>query len=304
LKYENIKDIIKSTYTKTKEETYLDANLKLLGNVILEKRFQIAHTVHKSRMAQMNLTIEENKKFKTIEESIIEIRASFVKLFGEALIEHTDKEKAIEKINAWGKETGEHLFKLKAPLNEALADTSYYREYLWREIEKEAVAREMNAATIFKVLSIIDPLLDEAVYSFSLTYIQFYEETLKRNEVEFLKISVPVVPLSKGVAILPLIGNINAARAKIIMEETIKTTCAMNLEQLIIDLSGIIKIDTMEADQIFRLIDSLKLVGIKTVITGIRPEVARLVVVNGIDFKGINTKANLQQAISDSFKKL
>jgi hypothetical protein len=64
LKYENIKDIIKSTYTKTKEETYLDANLKLLGNVILEKRFQIAHTVHKSRMAQMNLTIEENKKFK------------------------------------------------------------------------------------------------------------------------------------------------------------------------------------------------------------------------------------------------
>ena len=277
----------------------MNTDLKLLGNMIIEKRCDIARKVHKERIEQINL----NKNLKAIEESIIEIRANFIKLFGEALVEYTDKEKAIEKINTWGKETGEYLYKLNIPLDEALGDASYYREYVWREIEKEVIARDMDATTIFKVISIIDPLLDKAVYSFSLTYIKFYEETLKRNEIEFLKISVPVVPLSKGIAILPLIGNIDAERAKVILEETLKKACFMKLEQLIIDLSGIITIDKLEADQIFRLIDTLKLVGIRTVITGIRPEVAHLVVVNGIDFKGINTKADLQQAISDSFIK-
>lgn len=37
----------------------------------------------------------------------------------------------------------------------------------------------MSAKTVFNVAEIIDPLIDHAVYCFSLTYIHFYKSLLK-----------------------------------------------------------------------------------------------------------------------------
>lgn len=56
-------------------------------------------------------------------------------------------------------------------------------------------------------------------------------------------------------------------------------------------------VDTMVAHQIFKLMDALKLLGVQTIITGIRPEVAQTAVQLGIDFSNIMTEGNLQNVI-------
>jgi rsbT co-antagonist protein RsbR len=55
----------------------------------------------------------------------------------------------------------------------------------------------------------------------------------------------------------------------------------------------------MVADGIFKVIDALKLLGVETVLTGIRPEVAQTVVSIGIDFNNLTIKSSLQKAIED-----
>ncbi|WP_423228485.1 STAS domain-containing protein [Priestia megaterium] len=55
-------------------------------------------------------------------------------------------------------------------------------------------------------------------------------------------------------------------------------------------------IDTMVADGIFKVIDALKLLGVETVLTGIRPEVAQTTVSIAIDFNNFTIKSSLQKA--------
>ncbi|WP_455931568.1 STAS domain-containing protein, partial [Priestia aryabhattai] len=80
------------------------------------------------------------------------------------------------------------------------------------------------------------------------------------------------------------------------MEETLKSANRLQLHRLIVDLSGVYIIDTMVADRIFKVIDSLKLLGVETVLTGIRPEVAQTVISIGIDFSSLTIKSSLQKA--------
>jgi rsbT co-antagonist protein RsbR len=273
--------------------------LQQLGEVIIKQRKEIAEIIHSDRMTGVLMTQEEKDEFKKIEPQILALRSAFISLFGEALIENYDQGKSIEKVKRWGKETGEYLFNLGAPLEEALKDTSFYRESIWKAIKEEAIIQGMSASTIFDVIEIIDPLLDHAVYYFSLTFVQSHQKVLEQAKSAFLELSVPVVPLMKGTGVLPLIGNIDTERAQLLMEETLSQAIKLKLEHLIIDVSGVMIVDTMVADKLFRVIDALSLLGIKTILTGIRPEVAQTMVALGLNLSKIKVKGNLHQAFSE-----
>jgi len=279
----------------------MNTNLQLLGRMIVEKKYEIANGVHIDRMAPVVMTVDEKRQFEQIEQSIIDIRANFISLFGEALIDHLDQQKAVDHMHSWGKETGEYFFNLGVPLDEALKDASFYRKHIWKAIQGKAEAKNMSAATVFEIISIFDPLLDKAVYSFSLTYVESHQKSLDIAQIAFIEISVPVVPLFQGVAVLPLIGNIDTERASIIMEKTLSSATKLQLEKLIIDLSGIHIVDRAVAEQIFKIVEALSLIGVQTVITGIRPEVAQIVVSQGLDFSGVTIKASLSQAMNEIF---
>ena len=58
------------------------------------------------------------------------------------------------------------------------------------------------------------------------------------RKAAFLELSVPGVPLAKGMAIfsLPLIGNIDTERANYPMEEALKSANRLQFQRLIVDL--------------------------------------------------------------------
>ncbi|KMN91345.1 STAS domain-containing protein, partial [Priestia aryabhattai] len=56
-------------------------------------------------------------------------------------------------------------------------------------------------------------------------------------------------------------------------------------------------IDTMVADQLFKVIAGLQLLGIEVVISGIRPEIAQTMVSLGIKVEGVRSFSSLHQAV-------
>ncbi|MDP4169359.1 MAG: STAS domain-containing protein [Bacillota bacterium] len=277
----------------------MEDSLRLLGENLLKNKLEIAKKVHESRI--VGITEEEKRQLASIEEDIIQMRVHFISLFGEILKDHLDEEAAFQKVTEWGKETGEIVFKLGAPLDEALKDTRYYRSFIWQSLKDDIKKNNMSIDLVFELGAILNPLLDHAAYAFSLTYVHQHQMTLENAKNAFLELSVPVVPLTKGVAILPLIGNIDTERANMLMEETLISANKLQLQRLILDLSGVYIVDTMVADRIFKVIASLKLLGVETVLTGIRPEVAQTIVSIGLDFSNLSIKANLQKAMEELF---
>nr|WP_285856992.1 STAS domain-containing protein [Mesobacillus subterraneus] len=98
-------------------------------------------------------------------------------------------------------------------------------------------------------------------------------------------------------AILPLIGEFDFDRSDHIMNHVIPKISELKIKHLIIDFSGIATIDAEVASRIFNVNKVLRLIGIKTMLTGIRPDLAINVINAGIDFSKLNTYGTVQQAI-------
>ncbi|MDV2583684.1 STAS domain-containing protein, partial [Alkalibacillus haloalkaliphilus] len=82
---------------------------------------------------------------------------------------------------------------------------------------------------------------------------------LQSQQEMITELSSPVILIKDQIAILPLVGDIDTYRAKIIFDKTLKQCNDLQVEHLVIDLSGVPIIDTMVANQIFHVISGLEL---------------------------------------------
>ncbi len=120
---------------------------------------------------------------------------------------------------------------------------------------------------------------------------------LKSQQALINELSAPVIQLQAHTGLLPVVGEVDTQRAKYLLENTLSECTNKGITHLFIDLSGVNVIDTMVAMQIFQLIDALKIVGVKTTLSGVRPEIALTAVNLGLDFKDIKIAGNLSQAL-------
>ncbi len=127
---------------------------------------------------------------------------------------------------------------------------------------------------------------------------KFSEARLKASQEMINELSSPVISLNNNAALLPLVGDIDTARAKFILEHTLLECNEKKVNHLFIDLSGVVMIDTMVAHQIFQLIETLTLIGVKSTLSGIRPEIAQTAVQLGISFDRISVTSTLERAIN------
>ncbi|PLR69218.1 MULTISPECIES: STAS domain-containing protein [Bacillaceae] len=152
---------------------------------------------------------------------------------------------------------------------------------------------------------LIDAWKDIIVRAHDQVIYKFVEETQKSSELQLraqqemiYELSSPVIRLQDDTALLPLVGDIDTARAKMILENTLNQCAEKGISHLYIDLSGVVMIDTMVAHQIFQLIDALNLIGIESTLSGIRPEIALTSMQLGLTFDKISIKSTLSQALA------
>ncbi|QHE60583.1 STAS domain-containing protein [Rossellomorea vietnamensis] len=152
----------------------------------------------------------------------------------------------------------------------------------------------------------LESLRNNIIKTFSLVISKFAEENyeysqrrLNAQQEIIRELSSPVILLNKKTGVLPLIGDIDTGRARYILENTLAECVEKNVEHLFIDLSGVIMVDTMVAHQLFQIIESLNLIGVKSTISGIRPEIAQTAIQLGISFENISVTSTLERALNE-----
>ncbi|WP_026692006.1 PAS domain S-box protein [Peribacillus kribbensis] len=125
------------------------------------------------------------------------------------------------------------------------------------------------------------------------------ERTLKKVSKEINTLSAPVVPILEGVAVLPLVGSINSERANYILEYVPLKVQEQNVHTLISDFSGIYELDAMVIQCLFETSAILGLLGVRSIVTGIRPQIAQSVVQLGADLSLIQIFGTLKQAVQE-----
>jgi rsbT co-antagonist protein RsbR len=207
------------------------------------------------------------------------------------------KEAANEAVQQWGNSMANLLVNRGLPLNLALEEISYYRDVIGEIIKEEAQNNDFSLDAFYRVISHFNAIVDNATQFVSKSYVKDYTEKINYAQYAIDELSVPVVRMTEEIGILPLVGDLDTKRAQHLMESALEKGSQYKLKWIILDLSAVPIIDTMVANQLFKVIAGLQLLGIEVVISGIRPEIAQTMVSLGIKIEEIKSFSSLHQAV-------
>lgn len=135
-----------------------------------------------------------------------------------------------------------------------------------------------------------------------LSRIKEQQQTIIRQQEDLLELSSPVSKVWDNILILPVIGTLDSQRAQIMMENLLEKIVESGCTYSIIDITGVLTVDTQVANHLLKTVTSARLLGAECIISGISPAIAQTIVHLGIDLSAIKTKATLQAAMIYAIK--
>lgn len=125
------------------------------------------------------------------------------------------------------------------------------------------------------------------------------QQSMIEQQAEVLaEISTPLLSISDSTMVMPLIGVIDTYRINNLVTTLLNGVSANRARTVILDITGVPFVDTQVANAIIGSAQSVKLLGATIILSGIRPEVAQVLVGLGIDFSQMVTCSTLQAAIA------
>lgn len=130
------------------------------------------------------------------------------------------------------------------------------------------------------------------------------EEQLKRQQETIRELLTPVLPVSEGLLIVPLIGAVNSQRARQLTEQLLRSIRANRAKVAVLDITGVSTMDTVVANHLVQTAAACRLLGAQVILTGISRPIAQTLVTLGVDLSKLRTMGDLQSGIEEAHRLL
>jgi rsbT co-antagonist protein RsbR len=127
--------------------------------------------------------------------------------------------------------------------------------------------------------------------------IEAKDEQLARQTEMLQAIGYPLLQVQTGVLCVPLIGPIDYERAHELMEVMLQGAIKWSARHVVIDLTGAIVSDPDVVRCLTDVVKALSLVGVHVALSGIRAEVARVLVEGNASLPNVSTYPTLAAAL-------
>jgi rsbT co-antagonist protein RsbR len=121
--------------------------------------------------------------------------------------------------------------------------------------------------------------------------------TIQDQQRAIHELSAPVINVWDNVLTVPLIGAMDNQRANELIERLLTAAGRSETRFVILDLTGVDALDTSIAGHLLRLLQSLRLLGVEGLVSGISPRVAQTMVGLGIDMESVRTFRSLRESL-------
>ncbi|MED4619238.1 STAS domain-containing protein [Priestia megaterium] len=176
------------------------------------------------------------------------------------------------------------------------------RRTLWHFIyQYDRINNHFNGREEFYALEKqINDKIDQFLNTFLISYSTYKDELIASQRDLVENLSVPIIPLSQSVAVLPLIGMIDLNRIQTIEEKVLMGISDLKIQTLIIDLSGIANMEMHVIDHFQKILTGISMMGCKAILTGLRADLVRTMIYSGISFEDkAEAKGTLQQTLKE-----
>ncbi|WP_436374939.1 STAS domain-containing protein [Cytobacillus sp. BC1816] len=228
-------------------------------------------------------------------DAAVSMYVEFINYLGAMIANSEDR--VPEGLVEWSKGNGERAASMGGKISDIVTRYPDTRIVFTDRLRNIGMEFELTADEVISIVKKVNYILDISINETVFAFERHSEEQLKETQYQVNELSAAIVPIQDSIAILPLIGSIDYDRAQIIIEKTVPRVSQLGIETLIIDFSGTVNIDIEIAKHIFDIRNILLLIGVNTIATGVRPDLAKKAVTLGIDLSSLEVYSNVLQAI-------
>ncbi|REJ09122.1 STAS domain-containing protein [Halobacillus trueperi] len=210
-----------------------------------------------------------------------------------SLLQHPDETNAA----AIGYDTENYLYSKGVLLKQTVDVLSVFRLSLMKHMRSSNLIQEAKIEEGFVVAEEVVTAFDAAIRATTDSYNKTKEREHEEMEKHLNAVSTPVVLIDEFQAVLPLVGEFSTERFDVVKDHTLHKVKEHGLRLLFIDFSGIATFNEVFINDLFNLTKTIKLLGTRTVLTGIRTEMAIAAIQSEMNFEELETFNDLKQAL-------
>ena len=163
---------------------------------------------------------------------------------------------------------------------------------------------DSNGTVLMEAIAQFTRLIDSVALYCTEICIAERDKIIQRQHDEMMELATPVVELWDRIVAVPLVGTLDSMRAQEVMESTLSAIVEKKADIVIIDITGVMTVDTQVAQHLIRTAAAVRLMGAEAIISGISPRIAQTMVQLGVDTGEIRTRGSLRMALADAFRQL
>jgi predicted ATPase/anti-anti-sigma regulatory factor len=127
---------------------------------------------------------------------------------------------------------------------------------------------------------------------------ELQEQVIASQRARLRELSTPLMPITAAIAVMPLVGMVDADRAREVTATALAAASARGARVVILDVTGVPDVGGEVARTLVDTAAALRLVGADAILTGLSSGAARTLVGMGASLSGLVTRSTLQSGIA------
>ncbi len=203
----------------------------------------------------------------------------------------------LEALQAYAGQLSERIVPRGVETREVVGIVLLLRDVLARSL---FVNYRADSQLLNRVLDAYEPAANRIATTVAAGFVHERERVIREQQEAIRELSTPVLPVRERLLILPIIGLIDAQRARQLTEQLLRAIRANRAKVVVIDITGVPAMDSNVANHLVRTVDASRLQGARVIVTGLSPEIAQTLVTIGVDLSKMNTVGDLQGGIEEA----
>src|SRR5215204_2343933 len=204
---------------------------------------------------------------------------------------------SVEALQAYARSLSERIIPRGVETHEVVGIVLLLRDVLARSLFKKY---QDNFELLNKVLDAYEPAANRIANTVAVSFVQERERVIRQQQEAIRDLSTPVLQVRERLLILPMIGAIDAHRARQLTEQLLRGIRANRAKVVVVDITGVPTIDSTVANHLVQTVEASRLMGASVIITGLSSEIAQTLVTIGVDLSKVNAVGDLQGGIEEA----
>ena len=204
---------------------------------------------------------------------------------------------SVEALEAYARNLSERIIPRGVETHEVVGIVLLLRDVLARSLFQKYQA---DFALLNRVLDAYEPAANRIANTVAVGFVQERERVIRQQQEAIRELSTPVLQVRERLLILPIIGVIDAQRARQLTEQLLRAIRNNRARVVVIDITGVPSVDAKVANHLLQTVDATRLMGASVIVTGLSSEIALTLVTIGVDLSKMNAVGDLQGGLEEA----